>query len=160
MQPATCNHLATPTTISSFNPLPNHVCLRRPQHDSPGLVGLQHGARRLRHNWCQEAWRSSTTSEIIAFSPKIPLILLAPPRRYFLFCCHIWMGIPRRPWLLEFDASTFAIRTVSVSHLARLILGSNTNGRNLDICNTIVLFFSVLFSLIRHWPCATPYTLF
>lgn len=47
--------------------LSDHDRLRRTQHDSPGLVGLQHGARRLRHNGCQEAWRSSTTSEIIDF---------------------------------------------------------------------------------------------
>lgn len=39
--------------------------LRRPQHDCPGPVSFQHGPRRLRHNGCQEAWRASTTSEII-----------------------------------------------------------------------------------------------
>lgn len=42
----------------------NNDCLCRTQHDSPGFVCLQHGTRCLRYYRCQEAWRSSTTTQI------------------------------------------------------------------------------------------------
>jgi hypothetical protein len=47
-----------------FSPFSNHACLCRPQHDSPRPFGLQHGTRRIRYNWGEEAWCTSTTTEI------------------------------------------------------------------------------------------------
>lgn len=47
-----------------LNNTSNYDLLRRPEYDSARSLCLQHGTRRLRYDWREEAWRTTATTEI------------------------------------------------------------------------------------------------
>jgi len=126
------------TVVSSSND--GRLC--RTQYDHSGFVRLQHGARRLRHDGCQEAWRSSTTSEInnLRDTPSSYLLSLSP-NAFELYLASTDAGVltPSMFWSLHLSFGE--------SSMPRLGLGSKANQR---MQTPVSLFTVPLFMSFGH----------
>lgn len=139
----------------------DHERLRRPQYDRPRPVRFQHGEGRVRHNGRQEAWRSSTASEII-HSHRDTLDFESDTCR---FCDNtLESSGAHGSWSLTLLRLEFILCFGESTTLDAFGLGNSILTKVLDTCNTIHFVTCLSFGhtcclLSIHWPRATSYTL-